>query len=87
MSKPNLTRYRRCKKCDGERLFPNHETNLIDRCDCREGFIPDDTLRQIADAWKTVANCGPEATLQEWNAAQDNLNALLIGLVEGDEDE
>ncbi len=50
-------------------------------------LVPDVTLQQIADAWIAVANCGPEATLQEWNAAQDNLNAQLIGLVEGDEDE
>ncbi len=74
MSDTGLTRYRRCEKSDGERLIPNHETNLIERCKCREGFLPDDTLRQIANAY------------QRWKddtdlAMADEVIPLLDGLV------
>jgi len=77
--------YRRCEKCDGERLISNIDTGLIDRCDCREGFLPDDTLQQIAEAWKGVAR-GDGWMRDDWGLNWPKLAALLDGLVEGNEE-
>jgi len=84
--------YRRCEKCDGERLISNIDTGLIDRCDCREGFLPDDTLQQIADAPRCEHGNIYRHKLyffKEWRWCEGapGSAALLNTLVEGKEHE